>query len=178
MNGNLGRAVAKISAVKPDHRVVEAPCVVFEDQEAMAEAFQSGALNRDVIVVVRFQGPRANGMPELHNLSPSLGVLMDRGFKVALVTDGRMSGASGKVPAALHVTPEAADGGMLARLRTGDVIRFDAETGVLEVRVEPAELMARPPATAPHAAPGFGRELFGALRASVSRADAGASVLF
>ena len=178
MTGNLGRAVAKISAVKPGHRVIEAPAVVFDDQESLAEAFQSGALNRDLVAVVRFQGPRANGMPELHNLSPSLGVLMDRGYKVALVTDGRMSGASGKVPAALHVTPEAADGGMLARLRTGDVIRFDAETGVLEAKVEPAVLMAREPAVVVQDQLGFGRALFGHMRAAVSRADAGASVLF
>jgi len=178
MTGNLGRAVAKISAVKPGHRVIEAPAVVFDDQDAMAEAFQRGELNRDLVVVVRFQGPRANGMPELHNLSPSLGVLMDRGYKVALVTDGRMSGASGKAPAALHVTPEAADGGMLARLRTGDIIRFDAETGVLEAKVDPAVLMAREPAVVVQSQVGFGRELFGHMRAAVSRADAGASVLF
>ncbi len=178
MTGNLGRAIAKISAVKPGHRIIEAPAVVFDDQDALAEAFQRGELDRDVVVVVRFQGPRANGMPELHNLSPSLGVVMDRGFKVALVTDGRMSGASGKVPAALHVTPEAADGGMLARLQTGDVIRFDAETGVLEAKVERAVLMAREPAVSSERPIGFGRELFSHMRASVSRADLGASVLF
>ena len=178
MTGNLGRAIAKISAVKPGHRVIEAPAVVFDDQEALAEAFQRGELNRDLVAVVRFQGPRANGMPELHNLTPSLGVLMDRGYKVALVTDGRMSGASGKVPAALHVTPEAADGGMLARLRTGDIIRFDAETGVLDAKVEPSVLMARELAVVVQSQVGFGRELFGHMRAAVSRADAGASVLF
>jgi phosphogluconate dehydratase len=152
--------------------------VVFEDQEALVEAFQRGELDRDLVAVIRFQGPRANGMPELHSLSPSLGVLMDRGFKVALVTDGRMSGASGKAPAALHVTPEAADGGLLARIRTGDIIRFDAVAGVLEAKVEMAELMARPPAETPSAALGFGRELFSHMRGSVSRADQGASVLF
>ncbi len=178
MTGNLGRAVSKISAVKPGHRVIEAPAVVFDDQETLADAFQRGELDRDLVAVVRFQGPRANGMPELHNLSPSLGVLMDRGYKVALVTDGRMSGASGKVPAALHVTPEAADGGMLARLRTGDVIRFDADAGALDVRVDPSVLMARPPAVFVQSQEGFGRELFGHMRAAVSRADAGASVLF
>ena len=178
MTGNLGRAIAKVSAVKPDHRVVEAPAVVFDDQEALIAAFQRGELNRDLVAVVRFQGPHANGMPELHGLSPSLGVLMDRGHKVALVTDGRMSGASGKVPAALHVTPEALDGGMLAHLRTGDVIRFDAETGVLEAKVEPDVLLSRPPAPCPPGGAGHGRELFGHMRASVSRADLGASVLF
>jgi phosphogluconate dehydratase len=176
--GNLGRAIAKVSSVKPERRIVEAPCVVFDDQDALTAAFQRGDLNRDLIAVVRFQGPRANGMPELHNLTPALGVLMDRGFNVALVTDGRMSGASGKVPAALHVTPEALDGGALACLQTGDVIRFDAETGVLEVRLDPAVLAARTAAQAPVSKPGFGREMYAHMRAAVGPADQGASSLY
>ena len=178
LSGNLGRAIAKVSAVKPERRIVEAPCVVFDDQDQLTAAFQRGELNRDLVAVVRFQGPKANGMPELHNLTPALGVLMDRGFNVALVTDGRMSGASGKVPAALHVTPEALDGGPLACLQTGDVIRLDAETGVLEVRVDPAVLAARTAAQAPDARPGFGREMFAHMRAAVGPADQGASSLY
>ena len=178
LSGGLGRAVAKISAVPPDHRVVEAPAAVFDDQDSLIGAFQRGELNRDLIVVVRFQGPKANGMPELHNLTPTLGVLMDRGFKVALVTDGRMSGASGKVLAALHVTPEAHEGGPISKLRDGDVIRLDAAAGVLEVRIDPAELQAREPAVARADQFGFGRELFGHMRAQVRTADTGASVLF
>ena len=178
LTGGLGKAVAKISAVKPEQRVVEAPAVVFDDQDAMIAAFQRGDLNRDVVVVVRFQGPKANGMPELHNLSPPLGVLMDRGFKVALVTDGRMSGASGKVLSAIHVTPEAQSNGPIAYIQTGDIVRVDAEAGLLEIRVDPAELHARPLARAPMPPPGYGRELFGHMRASVGAADAGASVLF
>ena len=130
------------------------------------------------MAVVRFQGPRANGMPELHNLTPPLGVLLDRGFKVALVTDGRMSGASGKVPAAIHVTPEAADGGPLAYVRDGDVIRVDALTGKLEIRLDPKELMARKAARPPGSAPGYGRELFGLMRRAAGPADAGACSLF
>ena len=176
--GNLGRAIAKVSSVKPERRIVEAPCVVFDDQDALTAAFQRGDLNRDLVAVVRFQGPRANGMPELHNLTPALGVLMDRGFNVALVTDGRMSGASGKVPAALHVTPEALDGGALACLQTGDVIRFDAETGVLEVKLDKAVLAARTAAQAPESKPGFGREMYAHMRAAVGPADQGASSLY
>jgi phosphogluconate dehydratase len=130
--GNLGRAVIKTSAVKPEHRVVEAPAIVFHTQEALMAAFQRGELNRDFVAVVRFQGPQANGMPELHKLTPPLGVLQDQGHRVALVTDGRMSGASGKVPAAIHVTPECLAGGPLARVRDGDVIVLDAERGMLE----------------------------------------------
>jgi len=178
MTGGLGKAVSKISAVKPEYRVVEAPAVVFDDQDKMIEAFQRGELNRDVIVVVRFQGPKANGMPELHNMSPPLGVLMDRGFKVALVTDGRMSGASGKVLSAIHVTPEAEADGPIAYVRDGDIIRVDGDAGVLEIKVDPAELRARPKAVAPIEILGFGRELFSHMRASVSAADTGASVLF
>ena len=178
LSGNLGRSIAKISAVKPERRIVEAPCVVFDDQDQLTAAFQRGELNRDLVAVVRFQGPRANGMPELHNLTPALGVLMDRGFNVALVTDGRMSGASGKVPAALHVTPEALDGGALAHLQTGDVIRLDAESGTLEVKLEPDVLAARTAATPPTAKPGFGREMYAHMRATVGPADQGASSLY
>ena len=178
LTGNLGRAVIKTSAVKPDHWRVEAPAKVFDDQDDFLAAFHAGALTGDFIAVVRFQGPKANGMPELHGLSPSLGVLLDRGQKVALVTDGRMSGASGKTPAALHVTPEALDGGMLAYLRDGDILRLDAEAGVLEAKVDPAELRARTPASARPSGFGFGRELFGHMRAAVGPAEAGASVLF
>ncbi|MBV9508745.1 MAG: phosphogluconate dehydratase, partial [Caulobacteraceae bacterium] len=177
--GNLGRAVIKTSAVKPEHRVIEAPAKVFDDQDELLAAFQAGSLTGDFVAVVRFQGPKANGMPELHGLSPTLGVLLDRGQKVALVTDGRMSGASGKTPAALHLTPEALDGGPLPHLRDGDVIRLDAETGVLEVKVPKAELFARPKALPRGGSDhGFGRELFGHMRRAVGPAEAGASVLF
>ncbi len=178
LSGNLGRSIAKVSAVKPERRIVEAPCVVFDDQDQLTAAFQQGELNRDMVAVVRFQGPRANGMPELHNLTPALGVLMDRGFNVALVTDGRMSGASGKVPAALHVTPEALDGGVLAYLQTGDVIRLDAESGTLEVKLDPDVLAARTPAAPPKSQPGFGREMYAHMRATVGPADQGASSLY
>ena len=178
LNGPLGRAVMKTSAVKPEHLTVEAPAIVFESQEALQEAFHKGELERDFIAVVRFQGPRANGMPELHNLTPPLGVLLDKGFKVALVTDGRMSGASGKVPAAIHVTPEAADGGPLAQVRTGDVIRLDAHTGTLEIRLDPRELAARKCAVAPPSQGGYGRELFATMRRAAGPADAGACTLF
>ena len=178
LSGPLGRAVMKTSAVKPEHMVVEGPAVVFEDQDALHEAFHRGELNKDFIAVVRFQGPRANGMPELHNLTPSLGVLLDKGFKVALVTDGRMSGASGKVPAAIHLTPEAADGGPLAQVRDGDIIRLDALKGTLEIKVERNELMARDRAVTPRPATGYGRELFGWMRRAAGPADAGACSLF
>lgn len=176
MAGNLGRGVMKISAVKPEHHVIEAPCAVFQEQEDFIAAFKRGELDRDVVVVVRFQGPSANGMPELHNLSPSISVLLDRGHKVALVTDGRMSGASGKTPAAIHVTPEAAKGGPLAYVQDGDVIRVNAETGELNILVDEATLLARTPANVPASKPGFGRELFGWMRSGVGAADAGASV--
>ncbi|HEX5263015.1 MAG TPA: dihydroxy-acid dehydratase, partial [Phenylobacterium sp.] len=178
LNGPLGRAVMKTSAVKPEHLVIEAPAVVFEDQEELQAAYHRGELNKDFIAVVRFQGPKANGMPELHNLTPPLGVLLDKGFKVALVTDGRMSGASGKVPAAIHVTPEAADGGALAYVRTGDVIRLDAIKGTLEIKAPPAKLMARARVFGPRSAHGYGRELFGLMRRSAGPADAGACSLF
>ena len=177
--GNLGRGVIKVSAVKPENRVVEAPARVFHDQEAVKAAFQAGELNRDIVVVVRFQGPKANGMPELHSLTPALSVSQDRGHKVALVTDGRMSGASGKVPAAIHVTPEAADGGPIARIQDGDIVRLDAEAGTLEVLVDAAEFVAREPARADLSASGagIGRELFAAFRAAVGPAETGAAVV-
>jgi phosphogluconate dehydratase len=179
LQGNLGRAVIKVSAVKPERWVIEAPAVVFNDQDELQTAFKRGELQRDFVAVVRFQGPKANGMPELHKLTPTLGVLMDKGFKVALLTDGRMSGASGKVPAAIHLTPEAADGGPITRLRDGDIIRIDATTGRLEALVPATEWAARTPATADlsHYHAGLGRELFAGFRASVGAADAGASVL-
>ena len=144
LQGNLGRGVIKISAVKSQHRLIEAPAAIFRGQDEMLAAFKAGELERDLVAVVRFQGPQANGMPELHKLTPSLGVLQDKGFKVALVTDGRMSGASGKVPAAIHLTPEAADGGPLARLRDGDIVRLDAEAGTLEALVDPATGLRAP----------------------------------
>jgi phosphogluconate dehydratase len=179
LTGNMGRAVIKISAVDEKHQVVEAPAMVFDSQEALREAFRAGRLNKDFVAVVRFQGPRANGMPELHKLMPTLGVLQDKGYKVALVTDGRMSGASGKVPSAIHVTPEAAEGGILARLRDGDVIRVDAQKGTLEVLANPADLAARAP-TPPNLAAnqfGMGRELFTMFRANAKPAEMGAGVL-
>ena len=178
VRGGLGRAVVKTSAVKPEALVIEAPARVFDSQDELQAAFQAKELDQDLIAVVRFQGPKANGMPELHNLTPVLGLLMDRGHKVALVTDGRMSGASGKVPAAIHVTPEAADGGPLARVRDGDRIRLDARAGTLEILVDPAELAARTPAACPPQGFGFGRELFSWMRAGAGPADAGASVFF
>ncbi len=179
LSGNLGTGVIKISAVAEEHRIVEAPVRIFHDQEEVKAAFKAGELEHDVVVVVRFQGPKANGMPELHSLTPPLGVLQGRGFKVALVTDGRMSGASGKVPSAIHVSPEAVDGGPIARLQDGDVVRLDAEAGVLEVKVDAAEFAARAPATADLSDyhEGIGRELFGAFRANVGAADAGAAVI-
>ncbi|QYN17030.1 phosphogluconate dehydratase [Amycolatopsis sp. DSM 110486] len=175
--GNLGRAVTKVSAVAPEHRVVQARARVFTSQEAFAVAFEAGELDRDVVVVLRQQGPQANGMPELHGLTPALGVLMDRGFQVALVTDGRMSGASGKIPAAIQVTPEAAVGGPIARIADGDVVRFDARSGTLDVLVDADEFARRDLLDAPPAfVEGTGRELFGALRRAVGPADQGASV--
>ncbi|PKO55637.1 MAG: phosphogluconate dehydratase, partial [Betaproteobacteria bacterium HGW-Betaproteobacteria-21] len=176
LDGNLGRAVTKVSAVSPDLRVVEAPARVFESQEGLIEAYKRGELDGDFVAVVRFQGPKANGMPELHGLTPTLANLLDKGQRVALVTDGRMSGASGKVPSAIHVTPEACDGGALARVRDGDIIRVDAETGVLEVKLSADELARRPLATADLAGnqTGMGRELFSSFRAVVSGAEDGA----
>lgn len=179
LDGALGRAVIKVSAVKAEHRIVEAPAAVFDSQAAVAEAVRRGELSRDVVVVVRFQGPAANGMPELHKLTPLLANLLDDGHRVALVTDGRMSGASGAVPAAIHVTPEAARGGPLARLRDGDRIRLDAVAGTLELLVDPHEWAARPAAIAcaDAAHEGCGRELFGLARHAVTGADQGASFI-
>ncbi|WP_069861321.1 phosphogluconate dehydratase [Pseudomonas citronellolis] len=175
MEGNLGRGVMKVSAVAAEHQVVEAPVRIFHDQASLAAAFKAGELERDLVAVVRFQGPRFNGMPELHKLTPFLGVLQDRGFKVALVTDGRMSGASGKVPAAIHVSPEASAGGPLARLRDGDVVRVDGTTGELRVLVDAAEWQARPLAPLPEDdGSGMGRELFAFMRQSFSSAEQGA----
>ncbi|MEG0967554.1 MAG: phosphogluconate dehydratase [Pseudomonas sp.] len=176
MEGNLGRGVMKVSAVAPEHQVVEAPARVFHDQQALADAFQAGELECDFVAVMRFQGPRCNGMPELHKMTPFLGVLQDRGFKVALVTDGRMSGASGKIPAAIHVCPEAFDGGPLARVRDGDIVRVDGVAGTLTVKLNAAELADReiPPAPTGNDL-GCGRELFGFLRMALSPAEQGAS---
>ncbi|WP_312680643.1 phosphogluconate dehydratase [Stutzerimonas nitrititolerans] len=177
LEGNLGRGVTKVSAVAPEHRVVEAPARVFSDQAELAQAFKNGELEKDFVAVVRFQGPKANGMPELHKLTPFLGVLQDRGHKVALVTDGRMSGASGKVPAAIHVSPEALDGGPLCKVRDGDIIRVDGEAGMLGVLVDQAELDRRERVLAPDdLGIGCGRELFGFLRSAFSPAERGASV--
>ena len=177
LDGNLGHGVIKISAVAPDRHVIEAPARVFHDQEAVKAAFKAGEFTADVVVVVRFQGPRANGMPELHGLTPTLSVLQDRGLKVALVTDGRMSGASGKVPAAIHLSPEAADGGPIAKLRDGDMIRLDAEAGTLEVLAE--GFAARAPVEADLSANGLGlgRELFEVFRNNVGPASSGAAVV-
>ncbi|KVR50879.1 phosphogluconate dehydratase [Burkholderia ubonensis] len=179
MQGRLGRGVIKISAVAPEHRKVTASAIVFDSQEAVQEAFDRGELKRDFVAVVRFQGARANGMPELHRLTPLLGVLQDQGFHVALVTDGRMSGASGKVPAVIHVSPEALLNGPLGKVKTGDTIVIDAEAGVLDIAVDDAEWQARPVAQPLHQADnevGFGRELFGVFRAAAAPAEQGASV--
>jgi phosphogluconate dehydratase len=176
--GNLGRAVIKVSAVKTEHRVVEAPARVFDDQDDVMKAFKSGELARDVVVVVRRQGPRANGMPELHKLTPCLASLQDKGFKVALLTDGRMSGASGAVPAAIHVTPECASGGPLARVRDGDVVRLDSHAGILEARV-PEEVWNRREVLLPSFngnGHGTGRELFSLFRAHAVGAEQGGGV--
>jgi phosphogluconate dehydratase len=179
LQGNLGRGVIKTSAVPDDRHAVQAPARVFESQEAMQAAFQAGELERDVVVVVRFQGPKANGMPELHKLTPPLAVLQGKGHRVALVTDGRMSGASGKVPAAIHCVPEALAGGPLSKLRDGDVLLVDAVAGRLEALVDEAEWAARVPVTlaaaqAEENAHGLGRELFGGMRRLVRSAEEGA----
>jgi len=179
LTGNLGRAVIKTSAVPDDRHVVEAPARVFDSQEALLAAFKAGELERDVVAVVRFQGPRANGMPELHKLTPPLAVLQGKGFKVALVTDGRMSGASGKVPAAIHVSPEALAGGPLAKLRDGDLVRVDADAGLLAALVDERAWAARETATIrPEAAAtnehDLGRDLFAGLRRNVTSAEQGA----
>jgi phosphogluconate dehydratase len=175
VQGNLGRAIFKISAVAPERWTTEAPCRVFSQQDDVLAAFAAGELDRDVVVVVRFQGPRANGMPELHKLTPPLGVLQDKGFKIALVTDGRMSGASGKVPAAIHCAPEALGGGPLAKLRDGDVIRLCGHDGGLEVL--DVDLDSREPAFPPPAPVGTGRELFAFMRAGADDAERGGSAM-
>jgi phosphogluconate dehydratase len=175
VKGNLGRAVFKTSAVDEDRWLIEAPARCFSDQNQVLQAFKDGELDRDVAVVVRFQGPRSNGMPELHKLVPALGVLQDRGHRVALITDGRMSGASGKVPAAIHVCPEALPDGPLARVRDGDVIRLDARTGTLEA--VGVDLASRPAANAPPPPAGTGRELFALMRLTASDAEAGGSAM-
>ena len=182
LTGNLGRAVIKLSAVAPERWQVEAPARIFADQDAVLAAFKAGELDRDVVVVVRFQGPRANGMPELHKLTPALGVLQDKGYRVALVTDGRMSGASGKVPAAIHLSPEAlshagAPPGPLARLRDGDVVRVDGEAGTLDALVDAAEWTAREAALPPPPPIGTARELFALQRLTADDAERGASAM-
>ncbi|WP_210417613.1 phosphogluconate dehydratase [Novosphingobium sp. EMRT-2] len=177
LEGNLGRGTIKVSAVDPARWTIEAPVRVFDDQNQVIAAFKAGELERDVVVVVRFQGPAANGMPELHKLTPPLGVLQDRGFKVALVTDGRMSGASGKVPAAIHVSPEAKLGGALAKLRDGDVVRVCADSGELVALVDAAEWAGREHAIAPDEAFGVGRELFALMRHHTDPAERGGSAM-
>ena len=176
LDGNIGRAIIKVSAVKPERRIIEAPAIVFHSQQELVDRFKAGELNRDFVAVVPFQGPKAIGMPELHRLTPPLGVLQDKGYKVALVTDGRMSGASGKVPAAIHVTPEALDDGAIGKIRDGDVIRLDAQTGRLEAAVREDELASRKTATPDFRTGrwGTGRELFAGMRALVSGAEQGA----
>ena len=175
MTGSLGTAVMKVSAVSPENRVVEARARVFADQAEVKAAFKAGELTDDVVVVVRFQGPKANGMPELHSLTPLLSICQGRGQKVALVTDGRMSGASGKVPAAIHVSPEAVDGGPIARIRDGDILRVDGAAGTLDVL---ADIDGRPDAQADLSAAqwGTGRELFATFRNTVGAASDGASI--
>tara|TARA_R110000744_G_scaffold107699_2_gene204230 strand:- start:8623 stop:10470 length:1848 start_codon:yes stop_codon:yes gene_type:complete len=180
MKGNLGISVLKTSSLREGSFVIKAPAVVFEDQHELDIAFNAGELEKDFIAVVRFQGPKARGMPELHKLTPPLGVLQDKGFKVALVTDGRMSGASGKVPAAIHLCPEALDGGLISKIKTGDMILLDGETGELTLLVEESELAKRENATfevnGHHQ--GMGRELFGFMRRNLSSAETGACSLF
>ena len=177
LTGNLGRAVIKTSAVAEKHLTIEAPARVFCDQDAVLAAFSAGELDQDTVVVVRFQGPRANGMPELHKLTPALGVLLDRGHQVALLTDGRMSGASGKVPAAIHVSPESLSGGPIGCLRDGDRVRLCARRGEMSALVEPEIWATRTPAAAPAAAAGTGRELFAFMRAGADGPEQGASAM-
>ncbi|MHA6686184.1 phosphogluconate dehydratase [Mesorhizobium sp. A556] len=177
LSGNLGHAIIKTSAVKPERRIIEAPAKVFDSQHGLNDAFKAGELTGDFIAVIRLQGPKANGMPELHKLTTVLGILQDRGQHVALVTDGRMSGASGKVPAAIHVTPEALEGGAIGKVRAGDILRLDADAGTLELLVPAGDLALRPVTTADLSANefGMGRELFAGFRHLVNRADQGAS---
>ena len=179
LTGNLGRAVIKVSSVPDDRLVIEAPAIVFHDQDELPAAYKRGELNRDFVAVVRFQGPQANGMPELHKLTPTLSLLQDRGHRIALLTDGRMSGASGRVPAAIHVTPEAVASGPIGKIRNGDMIRLDAVNGRLDVLIEAHELDSRLPVTADLSAQhsGMGRELFGLFRQAATTADLGAGVL-
>jgi phosphogluconate dehydratase len=179
LKGNLGRSVIKISAVPEHLHIIEAPARVFDSQEALHHAFAAGELNKDVVCVVRWQGPQANGMPELHKLTPPLAVLQGKGYKVALVTDGRMSGASGKVPAAIHLSPEAKAGGPLAKVLDGDIIRLDGPAGTLQVLVSDTEWDARPTATMPESAQvanalNMGRELFTGMRSHAKTAEEGA----
>ncbi len=176
LKGNLGQAILKISAVSPEHRVITAPAHVFDAQGDVITAFKASRFVADSVVIVRNQGPRACGMPELHQLTPALSVLLDRGLKVALVTDGRMSGASGRVPAAIHVTPEAAAGGALARVQDGDIVTVDCESGTLHLHVDDAILAARSNAPTPAAKSGWGREMFATFRDNVTDADCGASI--
>ncbi len=177
--GNIGRGVIKVSAVAPEHQVVEAPAIVLDDQDKLEGMFKAGLLNRDCVVVVRYQGPKALGMPELHKLTPFLGILQDKGYKVALVTDGRMSGASGKVPAAIHLVPEAVDGGLLAKLKNGDLIRVDAVSGQIECLEDMNVVNSREAAPNPKGNQrGCGRELFAVNRDNISNAEQGASYLF
>lgn len=176
LNGNLGQGVIKTSAVAQENRKVVAPCIVFESQDELLAAFKRGELERDFVAVVRFQGPSANGMPELHKMTPSLGVLQDKGYKVALVTDGRMSGASGKVPAAIHMSPEAGCGGPLLKVKTGDVIHFDADAGSVRVELSDDELNSRPPADAPEVVQDLGRNLCQGLRSLAGASRQGATV--
>jgi phosphogluconate dehydratase len=176
LKGNLGRAVIKTAAVAPEHRIVEAPAIVFHQQTDLIAAFKRGELDQDFIAVVPFQGPKFNGMPELHSLTPTLTILQKKGYKVGLVTDGRMSGASGKVPAAIHLTPEAYDGGLISKIQTGDLLRLDSENGIIEVLNE-ASVVARAEVQKDNTQYGFGRELFAKLRAGVSMSEEGASFI-
>ena len=176
LKGNLGRAVIKTAAVAPEHRIVEAPAIVFYEQTDLIAAFKRGELDQDFIAVVPFQGPKFNGMPELHSLTPTLTILQKKGYKVGLVTDGRMSGASGKVPAAIHLTPEAYDGGLISKIQTGDLLRLDSENGIIEVLNE-ASVMERSEVQKDNTQYGFGRELFAKLRAGVSMSEEGASFI-
>ena len=175
LSGTLGRACIQVSAVERERWIIEAPARVFSDQSEVQAAFKAGELERDVVVVVRFQGPKANGMPELHKLTPPLGVLQNRGFKVALVTDGRMSGASGKVPCAIHLSPEAIGGGAIGLIRDGDIVRLDAVAGTLNALVDPAEWATRKQAETPAPVQGMGRELFALFRQAADEAERGAS---
>ena len=178
LTGNIGRSVIKVSAVKEKHWKITAPAKVFHTQNELVEAFEQGKLEQDFIAVIRFQGPKANGMPELHKLTPTLGVLQDRGYKIALITDGRMSGASGKIPCAIHLSPEALDDGVIALIQDGDSIEMDAELGTLNLNVGKNELSRRIPAKCDLSSNdiGLGRELFAGFRNMVGAAEKGATV--